>query len=277
MTLHTGPLPASVSVLEAKARALRRHIIHMTMHAGSGHPGPSLSIADMVTVLYFHEMRHDPALPNALCRDRFLLSKGHAAPALYAALVEGGYFSPDELLHLRQVDGLLQGHPCVKTPGVDATSGSLGLGLSVACGMAMGAKLKGSGARVYAIIGDGESDEGQIWEAAMFASHNSLDNLIVFTDRNRYQYDGPTSEVLQLEPLAAKWRDFGWAVWEIDGHDLRQILLALEEARACVGQPGMIIAHTVKGKGISFMEGNQAFHARAPTREEAQQALDELT
>jgi transketolase len=260
--------------LEGKARACRRHVIEMTLQAGSGHPGPSLSCMDIVTALYFHAMRYDPAQPQLLERDRFVLSKGHAAPALYAALLEAGFLTQDDLRGFRQVGGRLQGHPSVKTPGVDASSGSLGLGLSVACGMARRA---GSQARVYAVIGDGESDEGQIWEAALFAAHHKLDHLTAFTDRNRYQYDGPTCEVLGLEPLAAKWRDFGWAVWEIDGHDFRQILTALVEARACKGQPHMIIARTAKGKGISFMEGNQDFHARAPSREEAQRALRELS
>jgi transketolase len=249
----------------------------MTMHAGSGHPGPSLSIADIVTALYFHEMRYDSTRPDLPERDRFVLSKGHAAPALYAALVEAGFVSRDELLQLRRIDGMLQGHPCITTPGVDATSGSLGLGLSVACGMALGAKMRDLDGRVYVAIGDGETDEGQIWEAALFAAHNSLDNLTAITDRNRYQYDGPTQEVLKLEPLGAKWRDFGWAVWEIEGHDFRQILQALREARDLKGQPQMILAHTIKGKGVSFMEGNQAFHAKAPTREQAERALAELS
>lgn len=276
ITVSGQTLPSKIQMLEEKAKACRRHVILMTMQAQSGHPGPSLSAMDIITALYFHEMRYDPARPTMKERDRFVLSKGHAAPALYAALAEAGFFPKNELMHFRQVDGLLQGHPCVKTPGVDATSGSLGLGLSVACGMALGAKLCQSDARVYVVIGDGESDEGQIWEAALFAAHHALDNLIVFTDRNQYQYDGATSEVLQLEPLGDKWRAFGWAVWEIDGHDFQQILNVLEQARTLKGQPKMILAHTIKGKGISFMEGDQAFHATAPTREQAERALREL-
>jgi transketolase len=276
MSASKPPSASDIAALRHKAAACRRNIIYMTTQAGSGHPGPSLSIADLVTALYFREMRYDPAHPEWMERDRFVLSKGHAAPALYAALIEAGFVAPEALFHFRQVEGLLQGHPCVKTPGVDASSGSLGLGLSVACGMALGAKMAASPARVYAIIGDGESDEGQIWEAGLFAAHHHLDNLTVFTDRNMYQYDGPTSDILELEPLAAKWRSFGWSVQEIDGHDFSQILSALDKARQSAGQPHMILAHTIKGKGVSFMEGNQAFHATAPTREEAQRALEEL-
>jgi transketolase len=262
--------------LEKIARELRRAVIKMTQYAGSGHPGPSLSALDIITALYFHEMRYDAAQPDMLERDRFVLSKGHAAPALYAALIKAGFVPRTEMMRLRTVGGLLQGQPCAKTPGVDCSSGSLGLGLSVACGMALGAKMRGSDAGVYALIGDGETDEGQVWEAALFAAHQCLDNLVVFTDRNNYQYDGPTCEVLGLEPLVDKWRAFGWSVWEIDGHDFRQILATLDEARAVKDQPKMIVAHTIKGKGISFMEGNQAFHAKAPTREQALRALEEL-
>ena len=267
---------AVIDRLSERARTCRRLIIEMTAHARSGHPGPALSLIDIVCALYFHEMRYDPANPRALERDRFILSKGHAAPALYAALVEAQILKVEELSTFRQCGGLLQGHPSSKTPGVDATSGSLGLGLSTACGMALGARMRGSAARVFALIGDGESDEGQVWEAALTAGHQHLDNLVVFTDRNGYQYDGPTASVLNLEPLADKWRAFGWATWEIDGHDFQQILAALHEARGVAGQPKMILARTIKGKGISFMEGSQVYHATAPTQEEAARALAEL-
>jgi transketolase len=275
MTEHTVP---AVRILELKAhaRTLRKNIIIMTTEAGSGHPGPALSLVEIITALYFSEMRYDPTRPEMMGRDRFVLSKGHGAPALYGALVAAGFVSADEMQRFRHADGLLAGHPCIKTPGVDACSGSLGTGLSIACGMAQGAKMRGSGARVFAVVGDGESDEGQIWEAALFAAHHGLDNLVVFTDRNKLQYSGKTSDVLRLEPLADKWRAFGWAVWEIDGHDLEAILRSLEEARGIAGQPKMIIAHTVKGKGISFMEGSQKYHGKPTTAEEGRRALLEL-
>ncbi len=276
MTGKKRTTPIDIAGLEAAAKACRRRIIQMTAGAGSGHPGPSLSIVELLTALYLRIMRYDPRKPDLPERDRFVLSKGHAAPALYAVLAEAGFFPVEHLRSFRRVGGLLQGHPSNRTPGVDTTSGSLGLGLSAACGMALGAKMSRSPARVYAIIGDGETNEGQIWEAAMFAAHRCLDNLIVFTDRNRYQYEGPTEMVLQLEPLAEKWKAFGWAVWTIDGHDFLEILATLEEAWSIGNQPKMIIAQTVKGKGISFMEGNQAFHGRAPNAEEAERALAEM-
>ena len=274
----TDQLAFEVRILELKqrARTLRKNIITMTTEAGSGHPGPALSLVEIITALYFAEMRYDPAQPDMMERDRFVLSKGHGVPALYGALVEAGFVLADEMKRFRHADGLLAGHPCVKTPGVDACSGSLGTGLSIACGMAKGAKMRGSAARVYAVVGDGESDEGQIWEAALFAAHHRLDNLVAFTDRNKLQYSGRTCDVLELEPLADKWRAFGWAVWEIDGHDLEAILKALHEARDVSGQPKMIIAHTVKGKGISFMEGSQKYHGKPASAEEGRRALLEL-
>ena len=262
--------------LKQRARAIRKYIITMTTESGSGHPGPALSLVEIIAALYFAEMRYDPAQPDKIDRDRFVLSKGHGVPALYGALIAAGFVSPQEMKRFRHADGLLAGHPCLKTPGVDACSGSLGTGLSIACGMAKGAKMRGSSARVFAVVGDGESDEGQIWEAALFAAHQRLDNLLVFTDRNKLQYSGSTSDVLRLEPLADKWRAFGWAVWEIDGHDFADILGSLQEARDVYGRPKMIIAHTVKGKGISFMEGSQKYHGKPASPEEGRRALLEL-
>lgn len=259
------------------ARNIRRHIIRMTSAAGSGHPGPSFSPVEIVAALYFAEMRIDPRQPNWPERDRFVLSKGHAAPVLYAALHEASYFSEEVMLSLRKVGSPLQGHPHVKTPGVDATTGSLGLGLSQAVGMALGIRLHQGGARVFAVIGDGECDEGQIWEAALAAAHFKLGNLAVFIDHNGYQFDGKVAEVMGLEPLAAKWHAFGWRVEEIDGHDFGQILGFLERSRLSTDQPSLAVARTVKGYGVSFMSGSQEYHARSLTAEETARALEELS
>jgi len=255
---------------------MRKHIIRMTSAAGSGHPGPAFSAVEIVAALYFAEMRIDPARPDWLDRDRFVLSKGHAAPVLYAALHEAGFLSEETMMTLRQVGSPLQGHPHMKMAGVDATTGSLGIGLSQAVGMALGAKMHGSPSRVYALVGDGECDEGQIWEAALSASHFKLGNLVVFVDHNRYQFDGPVSEVMELAPLADKWRAFGWRVEEIDGHEYDDILGFLERSRRSKDQPSLAVAHTIKGYGVSFMEGSQEYHARALTPEETERALAEL-
>jgi transketolase len=265
-----------IGLLTERARCMRCDIIRMTSAAGSGHPGPSFSPVEFLSALYFSEMRIDPVNPSWPERDRFVLSKGHAAPVLYAALHEAGYFSEKVMLSLRQVGSLLQGHPTVKTPGVDATTGSLGLGLSQAVGMALGARMRGANNRVYAVIGDGECDEGQIWEAALAAAHFHLGNLAVFLDHNGYQFDGPVSQVMGLEPLADKWRAFGWRVEEINGHLFEDILGFLERSRACPDQPSMAVARTVKGYGVSFMAGSQEYHARSLTPEETQRALAEL-
>ncbi|MFH1786082.1 MAG: transketolase [archaeon] len=266
-----------VEELEIKAREIRRDIIGMLAEAGSGHPGGSLSIADILTVLYFHKMRHRPKEPKWQDRDRFVLSKGHGAPALYAVLAEAGYFPKDDLKTLRKLGSHLQGHPAQhKTPGVEASTGSLGTGLSQACGMALAGKLDKKDYRVYAVVGDGECDEGQIWEAAMSAAHYKLDNLCVFLDRNCIQLDGFTDKVMCLGDISAKWKAFGWNVVGIDGHDVRQIVKALDDAETVKGKPTMIVAKTVKGKGVSFMENKPEWHGVAPNKEQTAKALEDL-
>ncbi len=267
----------SLSELQGKARCLRCHVIGMTATAGSGHPGGSLSSADIVTALYFAIMRHDPDHPHWEDRDRFVLSKGHAAPVLYAALAESGYFPRELLYSLRKCDSPLQGHPDMGLlPGVEASTGSLGQGLSIANGMALAGRLDGKDYRVYVLMGDGEVDEGQVWEAAMAAAHYKLDSVTAILDRNRQQIDGWTRDVMALEPLADKWRAFGWQVLETNGHDIQAILEALAAAQQVRGQPSIVIAHTTKGKGASFMENNLRFHGNAPDREEMDRGLGEV-
>ncbi len=245
--------------------------------AGSGHPGGSLSAVEVLVALYFRVMRHRPQEPRWPERDRFILSKGHAAPALYAVLAEAGYFPGKELLTLRQLGSRLQGHPdMTKTPGVEMSAGSVGMGLSFAIGTALAARLDGKPYRTYVLLGDGECDEGQVWEAAMFAAHHKVDNLTAIVDRNEIQLTTWTRQVMGLEPLADKWRAFGWQVMEIDGHDLSAVLAALREAQGVKGKPTVIISHTVKGKGVSFMENNPAFHGKAPSPQQVEQALKEL-
>lgn len=269
--------PLLLEKLEQTALNVRRHVVKMVYTAGSGHPGGSLSSADIITALYFHIMRHDPKNPKWEERDRFVLSKGHAAPALYAAMAESGYFPVEELLTLRKLGSRLQGHPSMqKLPGVEASTGSLGQGLSVANGMAIAAKLDRKLYRIYVLLGDGESDCGQVWEGAMSAAHYKLDNVTAFLDRNMLQIDGHTERVMSLEPLAFKWKSFGWHVHEINGHNFNEILSSAEEAKEIKGKPTMIIAHTIKGKGISFMEGAVGFHGKAPNREQYEQAMKEL-
>lgn len=263
--------------LSLKANAVRKHIIEMVYNAGSGHPGGSLSATDILVALYFHIMRYDPENPKWEDRDRFVLSKGHAAPALYAVLAEKGVFPVEELLTLRKIGSRLQGHPDMrKLPGIEASTGSLGQGLSIACGMALAARLDRKLYNVYAMVGDGEIEEGQIWEAAMFAAHNKLDNLIVFLDRNGLQIDGRTEEVMSINPVVDKWRAFGWEVREINGHDFKEIIDAVEWAKEIKGKPAMIIAHTIKGKGVSYMEGSVHFHGKPPNDEEYRIAIKEL-
>ncbi|MBE0479456.1 MAG: transketolase [Dehalococcoidia bacterium] len=263
--------------MRATARTLRRHIIQMIGKAGSGHPGGSLSAAEIVTALYFGVLRHDPSNPRWAERDRFILSKGHAAPLLYAALAESGYFPVSELATLRSYGSRLQGHcDMTITPGVEISSGSLGQGLSFGVGIALAGRLDCLPYRVYVLLGDGECDEGQVWEAAMAGSHFALENLTAIVDRNGQQIDGWNSEVMNLEPLAGKWKSFGWHVIEADGHDLGQLLDAFQEARATKGKPSVIIANTVKGKGVSFMENNLDFHGKAPSAAEVEKALKEL-
>ena len=266
-----------ISFLKEKAKEIRKSIVSMITEAKSGHPGGSLSATDILTALYFSEMNVDPANPKMEGRDRFVLSKGHAAPAIYATLAEKGYFSKDELMTLRKFGSRLQGHPDMKKlPGIEISTGSLGQGLSVANGMALNAKIFDENYRTYVVLGDGEIQEGQIWEAAMTAAHYKLDNLCAFLDSNNLQIDGNVSEIMGVEPLDKKWEAFGWNVIKIDGHDFEEILSALDKAREYKGKPTMIIAKTIKGKGVSFMENVCGFHGVAPTLEELERALAEL-
>ncbi|CCQ96821.1 putative transketolase N-terminal section [[Clostridium] ultunense Esp] len=263
--------------LEIIAKNMRINIINMLKEAKSGHPGGSLSACEILAALYFKEMKIDPKNPDWVDRDRFVLSKGHAAPVLYAALAEKGYFPKEELMELRKVDSMLQGHPDMKgTPGVDMTTGSLGQGLAAANGMALAGKMDKKDYRVYTLIGDGESQEGIIWEAAMLASHYQLDNITVFLDHNGLQIDGTNLEVMNIEPIDEKFKSFGWHVIKIDGHSFEEIFKALDEAKNIKGKPSIIVAKTIKGKGVSFMEDQVDWHGKAPTEEEALKAIDEL-
>jgi transketolase len=268
--------------LAAIATECRVQIIRMLTHAGSGHPGGSLSVIDLITSLLFERMRHDPKRPEWPDRDRLILSKGHAVPALYAVMAKAGYFPEELLITLRKLGSPLQGHPDrVALPGIEAATGSLGQGLSIAVGMALGLRTSGSPARVYCILGDGEIQEGQVWEAAMAAPElgqpdHPLDNLVVILDYNRIQLDDFVAKIRDLEPLVAKWKAFRWPVIEIDGHDVAQIRKALDQAEATKGGPSFIVAHTVKGKGVSFMENNVEWHGKAPKPAEAVQAIREI-
>ena len=263
--------------LKSIAAKIRLGALEGVHAAASGHPGGSLSIADIMAYLYFEEMNVKADDPKWADRDRFVLSKGHTAPALYATLALKGFFSADELKNLRQVDSFLQGHPDMKgTPGVDMSTGSLGLGISTACGMALAAKVDGKDYRTYTIVGDGESEEGQVWEAAMFAAHYKLDNLCVIIDWNGLQIDGPVAEVMNPTPHDKKLEAFGFHVISIDGHDFDQIEAAFAEARATKGKPTAIIARTVKGKGVSFMENQVGWHGSAPNDEQYEKAVAEI-
>ncbi|RJP27987.1 MAG: transketolase [Candidatus Omnitrophota bacterium] len=264
------------AILEKKAKKIRSLIIQMLDKAGSGHPGGSLSATDMITALFFSVMRHDPANPHSLNRDRFHISKGHCCPLLYAVLAECGYFSKDELWKLRKLGCLLQGHPDRRTPGIDVASGSLGQGLSVGLGMSLALKMDKKDYRVYVLMGDGEIQEGNIWEAAMAAAHYKCDNLCGILDYNGYQIDGKTKDVMNLEPISDKWRAFGWHTVLIDGHNMKEIVAAYREAESMKGKPTIIIGKTIKGKGVSFMENVVDFHGRAPTKEETDRALKEI-
>ena len=260
------------------ANNVRFGIIEGVYNAGCGHPGGSLSIADVITYLYFKEMNVDPENPKMDSRDRFVLSKGHTAPALYATLAERGFFPKEELKTLRKTDSRLQGHPDMKgIPGVDMTTGSLGLGISAACGMALSAKVYGNDYRVYTIVGDGESEEGQVWEAAMFASHYKLDNLTVILDWNGLQIDGAITEVMNPTPHDEKFRAFGWHVISIDAHDFDQIEAAFLEAKTVKGKPTAIIAKSVKGKGVSYMENQCEWHGQAPKEDLYKVAIEDLS
>ncbi len=267
----------AVATTTEKARQIRRNIIKMLGQAGSGHTGGSLSASDIVACLYFWEMNIDPAKPHWAERDRFVLSKGHAAPVLYAVLAEKGFFPLDDLNHLRKLGSPLQGHPDMrKVPGVEASTGSLGQGISWAVGMALAGKIDKKSYRVYALLGDGEIEEGMVWEAAMAAAHYKLDNLMAFVDHNGLQIDGRVQEVMSPLPIPDKFRAFGWEVLEIDGHDHKQIMKALNFARTVKGKPTAVIAHTVKGKGCSFMEDRVEWHGTAPKPDEVKKALAEL-
>jgi transketolase len=266
-----------VASLEAKAREIRRHVIRMTYAAGSGHPGGSLSVTDLLTALYFRELKVDPDRPEWADRDRLVLSKGHAAPALYATLAERGFLPRDELLSLRKLGSRLQGHvDRGKLPVIEASTGCLGQGIGMAVGMALDARLAGRPSRVYAILGDGECQAGPTWEALMAGGHYRLSNLVALLDRNGYETDGSTESILGIEPIADKFRAFRFHTIEIDGHDFRQILGALAEARRTTDGPTAIVARTVKGKGVSFMEGQHSWHGKAPSKAEAERALAEL-
>ena len=268
--------------LSQTALTIRRDIIKMLGIAGSGHPGGSLSCTDILTLLYFHFLRQDPKNPKWPDRDRLIFSKGHGCPALYAALARAGYFDPKMLLTLRQFESPLQGHPDARRlPGIEASTGSLGQGLSIGIGCALAARFDKKDFRTYVIMSDGELDEGQTWEGAAFASFHKLANLTVILDANKFQLSGATKDILDMEPVAEKWRAFGWETKEINGHDHREIYNAIEwanQASASGGQgrPRLVIAHTIKGKGVSFMENNNHFHGVAPTKDETARALKEL-
>ena len=267
----------SLDEMPSMAKKLRRHVITMIGKAGSGHPGGSLSAAEIVTALFFKVLRHDPSNPRWAERDRFILSKGHAAPILYAALAERGYFRLEELNTLRTLGSCLQGHcDMTATRGVEMSSGSLGQGLSFSIGISLAGRLDTRDYRVYVLMGDGECDEGQVWEAAMASAHFKLDNLVAIVDHNELQIDGWNRDVMNLEPLAEKWKAFGWHAIEVNGHELSQLIAAFDEAKQVKGKPTVIIAHTIKGKGVSFMENNVDFHGKAPTLVEMEKALEEL-
>ena len=270
-------MPPNWDHMPQLAERVRRATLRSIHAAGSGHSGGCLSATDLLVSLYFGEMHHAPADPKGPERDRFVLCKGHACPALYAVLAEAGYFPKEELRYLRKVGALLEGHPHLRIPGVDMTTGSLGQGLSTAAGMALGARLGGWGYRAYALLGDGELDEGQVWEAAMAAAHYQLDNLLAIVDYNKLQSDDFNHRIMGLEPILEKWRAFGWKAIELDGHDFTAIRGALQHARETHGRPTLLLAHTTKGKGVSFMEDVPAWHgSRAPTDEELETALAEL-
>lgn len=263
--------------LQKTACKVRMGVIEGTYNAKSGHPGGSLSISDLVTYLYFNKMNVNPADLENPDRDRLVLSKGHTAPALYSVLAQKGYFSEEELKSLRHIGAMLQGHPCINIPGVDMSSGSLGQGISAACGMALAGKLDNKSYKVYSILGDGEIEEGQVWEAAMFAAHYKLDNLVAIVDRNGLQIDGPITEVCSPEPITDKFAAFGWHVITMDAHDFDSIDTAFKEAETITGKPVAIIQNSVKGKGVSFMENQVGWHGTAPNKEQYEQAMAELS
>lgn len=267
----------NIEELQNIAKTLRKDIVTMLTESASGHPGGSLSAVDIMTVLYFHEMNINPENPRDPERDRFVLSKGHAAPVLYSALARRGFFNPDELMTLRKFGSMLQGHPNMNdVPGIDMSTGSLGQGISAAVGMALAGKTDKKSYRVYSILGDGELEEGQVWEASMCAAHYKLDNLTAFVDFNGLQIDGNIQDVMNPAPVGEKFKAFGWHVIEINGHDMEAIIKAIEEAKNTKGKPTMIVAKTVKGKGVSFMENLASWHGTAPTKEQCELAIKEI-
>ena len=267
----------SIDELESLSKELRQDILNTIFEAGSGHPGGSLSAVEILTSLYWKELQHDPANPTNPDRDKFILSNAHACPVLYVVLAKCGYFAREELWTFRKIGSILQGHAHIMTPGVEMSGGSLGQGLSFGVGSALAARLDSKKSRTYVLLGDGECDEGQIWEAAMAAAHYKLDNLVAIVDRNGIQNDRFTNEVMNLEPLTDKWRSFGWNTIEIDGHNFEDVIGAFKKARSAKDKPTAIIAATVKGKGVSFMENNPGFHGKSPNEEELVRALDELS
>lgn len=277
MSIATFSKTSSVTELAAIAKRVRRDIVEMITAAKSGHPGGSLSAVEILVTLYFDVMKHDPANPKWADRDHFILGKGHAAPVLYSVMAESGYTPKDQLNTLRRMGSIYQGHPDVRfIPALEASTGSLGQGLSVGIGMALAAKLDGRASRTFVVLGDGEIQEGQVWEAAMFGAYHKMDNLVCIVDYNKIQLDGWVKDIMEVEPLAEKWRAFGWHTLEIDGHDIAAVQKAFAEAAATKGKPTAIVAHTIKGKGVSFMENNPKFHGTAPSADECAKALAEL-
>src|SRR3954468_7551515 len=268
---------SNVTELAAIAKRMRREVIEMITEAKSGHPGGSLSATEMIVTLFFDVMRHDPANPKWKDRDRFILSKGHCCPILYAVMAECGYCPKDQLNTLRKLGSMYQGHPDVRfIPALEASTGSLGEGLSLGIGMALAARLNGSPSRTYVVLGDGESQEGQIWEAAMFAPFHKVDNLVCIVDYNKIQLDGFVKDIMDLSPLTEKWKSFGWHAIELDGHNIPALQAAFAEAEATKGKPTVLVANTIKGKGVSFMENNPKYHGVAPTDKEMELALQEI-
>lgn len=266
----------NIKELQEEARHFRKDILETIARAGSGHPGGSLSSVEILISLYYYKIRHKPDAPDWPVRDRFIMSKGHASPAVYVTLAHCGYFPLDELKTFRTLGSRLQGHVHTGVPGVELSTGSLGQGLSVANGIALGAKLRNVKFNIYCLMGDGEIQEGQVWEAAMTAAHHKIDNLCAIIDYNKVQENGPVAEIKNEEPLAAKWKDFGWEVQEVNGHDFNELIAALDHFNDVKGKPYCIIAHTIKGKGVSFMEGQAQWHGKAPKQEDLRKALHEL-
>ena len=271
-----GQKAIHIDLLKETARNFRKEILEMIHEAGSGHPGGSLSAVEILITLYYYKMRHKPNDPCWPIRDRFIMSKGHASPVLYVTLANCGYFAKKELKTFRKLGSRLQGHVHIGVPGVELSTGSLGQGLSVASGIALGAKIRNVDYKIYCLMGDGEIQEGQVWEAAMTAAHHKLNNICAILDYNQVQENGPVAEIKNEEPLADKWRSFGWHVREVDGHHFEELISAFDEFDSMTEKPMLILAHTVKGKGVSFMEGQAKWHGKAPKREELEMALQEL-